>query len=300
MRLTTVTFNTYCLWDMLVGHSRQYDRVLEFVDLLPADTDVVCLQEFFCGKSALCSADYTPRVDRRMRARGLAHRTAANLPRAPPAGAPFALCAGAVRLVRTRRWGLALMCLAPVTLTVVLLYAIHLTLGDQQHLDGGLVVYSRWPVLEQESHPWKAIREVHAPEHLAAKGFVWTRIRKNGTVVSIVNLHCCSTCAPAVNRLQLAELARFLARRVPPDEPTVIQGDFNIPHRVFASIFPGFRPAHEGEFCTWRKHDRSRCRHLDHVLHNRRFAVAEHRLLAQDRDLSDHVPVAATLVLRER
>ena len=35
---------------------------------------------------------------------------------------------------------------------------------DRQFLGGGLVVYSRWPIMEEESHPWDSVSQVHFPD----------------------------------------------------------------------------------------------------------------------------------------
>ena len=75
-------------------------------------------------------------------------------------------------------------------------FLVHLTVTNHQYLDGGLLLYSRWPILSVESRAWTSVDRVHFPEALAAKGFLWARILKRGRVVNVINLHSCSACEP--------------------------------------------------------------------------------------------------------
>ena len=103
----------------------------------------------------------------------------------------------------------------------------------------------------------------------------------------------------AVAQLQLEELNSFIAEHVDPDEPLLVQGDFNLVPSQLEGRLDGLQlaTADRGEqMCTWRKHNLEKCRHYDHFFY-RGGHVLSYRMLVEDEYLSDHVPIELELEL---
>ena len=211
------------------------------------------------------------------------------------------LLSDAMQLAQTKWWGVPVL-MATIVVPLILVGCLLWLLwsNNENVINGGLVVFSRWPILCTQSHPWRSTRKVLFQEYLSAKGFQWVRFQKESTVMNIINVHLCSECAPEVAQLQLEELNRFIGAHVEPDEPLLVQGDFNLLPSHLEGRLDGLQlVCHEGEpMCTWRKHNLQKCRHYDHFF-SRGGDVIRYRMLASDQYLSDHVPIELEMRLHD-
>lgn len=289
---------------MLIGNTGAAERLRMFSDRLPEQVDVVTLQEVFCGKPRLpfCTVDVFPQLRRVMKGVGLAHHTPVGpAPSAPPGSSvmfPLKVLSDTIRLAHKHWWGVPVLMAAlvvPVILVGCLLWLLWS--GPENLMSGGLMTFCRWPILQSHSQPWKSTRGVLFPEYLSAKGFQWVRFLKEGTYpVNVINVHICAACSPTVAFRQLRELDHFILEHVHPQEPLLVQGDFNLIPSQLKGRLTGLRLAQQEMLCTWRHHNLKGCRHYDHFLY-RRGHVARYSLMAQGEYLSDHVPIVLWLAL---
>ena len=300
--ICSVTFNTYGVGEMLIGNTGAAKRLRMFVDRLPEETDVVTLQEVFCGRPGLpfCTVNVHPPLEQAMARRGLLHHTPVQPHAAqatPSTMKLLQMLSDAVRIAQKHWWGIpALLATLVVPLILVSCLLWLLWSGQAGLLNGGLLTFCRWPILRCHSQPWHSLRGVLFPEYLSAKGFQWVRFRKRGRPVNVINVHLCAACSNDAARLQLQELNRFIRDHVPPAEPLLVQGDFNLPPARVEDLLVGLRLAQREMLCTWRHHSLRECRHFDHFLY-RGGTVQHYRLLAQGEYLSDHVPVVLWFAL---
>ena len=268
------------------------------MDHLPSGTDVVCLQEVFRNSNMHCR-DKIPYLTRAMNDCGLTYHTTPHhphpLPSNPVSHFLFQSLIDIIYVLRSYWWAKFVLMAVLMIPLFILVCVLYLLFTNTQHTDGGLVVYSRWPILSYESYPWMHTSDVHFPENVSAKGFLWVRIDVQGQVLNIMNLHSCSACSPEVNRKQLKELAIFIECKVPSDEPIAIMGDFNVPHCIFRDLLPEFSTGEIDNPCTWRGMSGDRCRHLDHILCNRLVRMSDYKVISPCVYMSDHTPVQCTL-----
>jgi sphingomyelin phosphodiesterase len=101
--------------------------------------------------------------------------------------------------------------------------------------NGGVAIVSRYPIVEKAQDIYPAGCGADA---LAAKGFAYARVSRNGHIVHVIGTHLQAddpTCIltfrfPALIRAsQLQAIATFIAgKNIPSSEPVVITGDLNI------------------------------------------------------------------------
>lgn len=96
--------------------------------------------------------------------------------------------------------------------------------------DGGVVIVSRWPIDEQIQHVYK---NGCGGDELSNKGFVYTRIDKNGANYHVIGTHAQSeadcTDSAATRKTQFEELQNFIVQHnIPSDEVVFMGGDFNV------------------------------------------------------------------------
>lgn len=186
---------------------------------------------------------------------------------------------------------------------------------------GGVRVASRWPILReaQQVFPCGVI-----PDAFADKGVVYLRVAHPAGPLHLFALHLQSPFAPfrrararELQREQLALTRRFVeAQQIPLDEPVIVAGDFNLGLRdeqdlgLLLHSLQAELPAldlseqaytYDGTLNTLARAGAQRW--VDHVLlgreHLRPRWSRVRPFLARDRagrDLSDHLPVQATLV----
>lgn len=185
---------------------------------------------------------------------------------------------------------------------------------------GGVLVASRWPITRetQRIFPCGVI-----PDAFADKGVTYLRIAHPRRALHLFALHLQSPFgarrarARELQREQLALTRRFVAaQRVPPEEPLIVAGDFNLGLRDEADLgallhllaveLPALDLSERAYTYDGRLNTLARAgaqRWVDHVLlgrgHLRPRWSRVRAFLARDRagrDLSDHLPVQATLV----
>lgn len=101
--------------------------------------------------------------------------------------------------------------------------------GPEALQNGGAVVLSRWPILEEDEHVYAAASGV---DGISGKGAVYARIQAPTSVLHVFGTHMQAgdgDDAREARREQLRELAAFVASRaIPGDEPVVVAGDLNV------------------------------------------------------------------------
>jgi endonuclease/exonuclease/phosphatase family metal-dependent hydrolase len=127
-------------------------------------------------------------------------------------------------------------------LNLALLRNIMKSYGQVAHatrfplVGGGLVILSRWPIVERRFEPFRFGGPARA-EWLMRKGVLVARIQSAGRPLTVVNTHLSANMADdwspanAYARVQAAELTRlaFAVARTGPEDPLVVMGDFNVP-----------------------------------------------------------------------
>lgn len=99
--------------------------------------------------------------------------------------------------------------------------------------DGGVAVLSKWPIIEQVQYVYKDACGMEANSN---KGFVYTKIKKDGNFYHVIGTHMQSTAslctngeAAAVRAKQMKELNAFIMeKQIPKDEVIYIGGDLNV------------------------------------------------------------------------
>ena len=100
-------------------------------------------------------------------------------------------------------------------------------LDESWRLNGGIITYSRCPIIEQKSMVFKLENSYiwNAP---AAKGAVSVKVMKNGKYYHIVNTHLDSFDAD-FRKTQMKNMNDWLDEQyIPEDESIIVCGDFNI------------------------------------------------------------------------
>lgn len=96
--------------------------------------------------------------------------------------------------------------------------AVYCTNAITRHGEHGNALLSRWPVL---SHQHEDISD----HRFEQRGLLHVVLQVYGQTVHVLVVHLGLIAASRAR--QVAQLLRFLAREVPPDEPLLIAGDFN-------------------------------------------------------------------------
>ncbi|MCX5202898.1 sphingomyelin phosphodiesterase [Streptomyces sp. NBC_00237] len=99
--------------------------------------------------------------------------------------------------------------------------------------DGGVTVYSKWPIVRKEQFVYK---QACGSDWFSNKGFAYVVLDVNGVKVHVVGTHLQSTdpgCkageAAAKRSAQLKELDAFLdAKKIPASEQVLVAGDLNV------------------------------------------------------------------------
>lgn len=98
-------------------------------------------------------------------------------------------------------------------------------------LNGGVSVFSRWPILAQTQHLYK---EACGLDMFASKGFLVVRLNVSSEIVTVIGSHlqsdddlCRSGQARHIRTTQLYQLKVFVDKL---DTPFVLAGDLNIEH----------------------------------------------------------------------
>ncbi|GHH50834.1 sphingomyelin phosphodiesterase [Streptomyces candidus] len=99
--------------------------------------------------------------------------------------------------------------------------------------DGGVTVYSKWPIVRKEQFVFK---EACGSDWYSNKGFAYVVLNVNGARVHVVGTHLqstdpgCKTGEAAARRsAQLRQIDAFLdAKRIPQGEQVMVAGDFNV------------------------------------------------------------------------
>ncbi|MDI6100853.1 sphingomyelin phosphodiesterase [Actinoplanes sp. NEAU-A12] len=152
--------------------------------------------------------------------------------------------------------------------------------------DGGVVVASRWPILERIQY---VFADGCGADRFSNKGFVYVRLTVSGATVHVVGTHaqaddtaCPGGSGAATRARQFAELDAFLdARAIPAHEQVIIAGDLNVdrhgPEWAAARASLGVaEPRYAGHPYSWDAQlngladyndDADTRQQLDHVVH---------------------------------
>lgn len=96
--------------------------------------------------------------------------------------------------------------------------AVYRTNAVTRHGEHGNALLSRWPVLAHQ-------HEDMSDHRLEQRGLLHVELQVQGRSVHVLVLHLGLIRASRVR--QLAQLARFVVREIPPDAPLLVAGDFN-------------------------------------------------------------------------
>lgn len=107
-----------------------------------------------------------------------------------------------------------------------------LTHSDARYTNGGLVIFSKYPIEKTAEHVWNQ-KEFGSYEGFANKGVTYAAIRKNGELFHVFNTHTNSEQPgyPAANlrNKQFNEMLNFkLSLKIPASEPVIYLGDMNL------------------------------------------------------------------------
>jgi endonuclease/exonuclease/phosphatase family metal-dependent hydrolase len=127
-------------------------------------------------------------------------------------------------------------------------HAVYRTNAITRHGEHGNALLSRWPVLAHQ-------HEDMSDHRLEQRGLLHVTLEVHGRVMHVLVVHLGLVKASRVR--QVAQLQRYIAREIAPDEPLLVAGDFNdwgnrvrdtlagsgllswgVPHATFPSRFP--------------------------------------------------------------
>nr|WP_225801650.1 sphingomyelin phosphodiesterase [Streptomyces sp. NK15101] len=103
--------------------------------------------------------------------------------------------------------------------------------------DGGVTILSKWPIVRKEQYVYK---DACGADWYSNKGFVYTVLNVNGSLVHVVGTHAQSTdpgCsageAAQMRSRQFKAMDAFLdAKNIPANEQVVVAGDMNVDSRT--------------------------------------------------------------------
>lgn len=96
--------------------------------------------------------------------------------------------------------------------------AVYRTNAVTRHGEHGNALLSRWPVLDHQ-------HEDMSDHRFEQRGLLHAEVQVHGVSVHVIVVHLGLIRASRVR--QLAQLRRYIARRVPDEAPLVVAGDFN-------------------------------------------------------------------------
>ena len=94
-------------------------------------------------------------------------------------------------------------------------------------MTGGLVVFSKFPILTSAFFPFPRLVNVSPPEFFARKGVLVVRLSTPHGELRVMNLHLHMESPFGSRRVRLHQLARALEHAGDDTVPTVLAGDFN-------------------------------------------------------------------------
>ena len=99
--------------------------------------------------------------------------------------------------------------------------------------NGGVVIFSRWPIEQQHAYVFHAVRMSKSFDFLARKGVVYAKIqvgRDKPMALHVFGTHLQASAAEHdIRLLQLDEMRRFIdGFEISLEEPVILGGDFNI------------------------------------------------------------------------
>ncbi|PME47668.1 endonuclease [Vibrio lentus] len=110
--------------------------------------------------------------------------------------------------------------------------------GGSNTYDGGVITYSKYPIVEQAQHVFDNCR---GTDCAADKGVLYTKIIKDSRPYHLFNLHLGSWNSREhrnIRMLQVGEILAFVEQLdLPDNEPVIFGGDFNIAKHKFPLDF---------------------------------------------------------------
>lgn len=92
-------------------------------------------------------------------------------------------------------------------------------------MNGGGIIYSRWPITTQDNYMFKKAYIFNAP---AAKGANYARVLKEDKIFHFINVHLDSFDAD-FRKGQMVNIKKWIdSKYIPSDEPVIMGGDYNI------------------------------------------------------------------------
>jgi len=118
------------------------------------------------------------------------------------------------------------------------LYSLKLDGGGSNTYDGGVITYSKYPIVEQ-AQQWGIY--CRATDSAADKGVLYTKIIKDSRPYHLFNLHLGSWNSREHRNIRMLQVGEILAFEeqldLPEDEPVIFGGDFNIAKHKFPLDF---------------------------------------------------------------
>ena len=178
---------------------------------------------------------------------------------------------------------------------------------------GGLLTFSRWPLVCSEYEPGFRVRGMKPDERIGRKGILWTTVQTPSGPLTLGNVHLYAGSKPMDARIRTAEAHRIVrSPQAANGGPVLLAGDFNIarefeqpdrgPSAFDVLEGAGFREVADGRTGTLATKDPTRNRWARYVPWHaspRRLTqffwrgaalrpVGEPRLMFDDPPVSDH------------
>jgi len=188
-------------------------------------------------------------------------------------------------------------------------------------LTGGLVTYSKFPILESTFHPYRRFVDMMFAEYIGRKGALRTLVQTPKGPLLMMNTHFHTGTLSVDRHIRAKQLKQlFRAAEAPGTLPTVVAGDLNdneiMNHKDYAPVLKKYRFRDAAEnfkeaakptvrlgnrYASKTWFNRSRIsKRLDYILVKNLeaagLAVTEYKILTQPTDpFSDHDPVLVTI-----
>ncbi len=107
---------------------------------------------------------------------------------------------------------------------------------------GGLVTFSRWPILRAEFQPTRSFPGMKPDERVGRKGCLWVELDTPAGHLTVGNVHCYAGPLAIHARVRAVQARQLAARAASIHGPVLVAGDFNMAteHEVAEREINGF------------------------------------------------------------
>ncbi|HKI95480.1 MAG TPA: endonuclease/exonuclease/phosphatase family protein [Gemmatimonadales bacterium] len=115
---------------------------------------------------------------------------------------------------------------------------------------GGMVTFSRWPILRAEFQPTRSFPGMKPDERVGRKGCLWVELDTPAGHLMVGNVHCYAGPLPIHARVRAVQARQLAARAASIHGPLLIGGDFNMAmeHEAAEREINGFDVLREAGF----------------------------------------------------